>query len=128
MQDTRKWCFVAPHQQNQNTSGSTYLLGGTYEEQRYCHKFIRGFATLIQTLDCCFGDHANERADYGICDGIFGAQNIQEDGEWTPRWWCHNSVAPRQIKQSIFMLRYQDALLIWQTEPHWVFLLQSKEQ
>ena len=86
------------HQQCQDICGSNYLFRSTRKKQRCCDDFAWELATFVQTLNHHLGD---ERIGYGVGNGMFDAQDVQDEGEGTPRWRCHNCGTSRQSRQSI---------------------------
>lgn len=47
--------------------------------------FPESFVTLTPTLKSHLEDQADERVDYGVCDDMFDARDVQNKGERTPR-------------------------------------------
>lgn len=87
------------HQQCQDICGSNYLFRSTHKKRRCCDDFAWELATFVQTLNHHLGD---ERIGYGVGNGMFDAQDVQDEGEGTPRWRCHNYCGTsRQSRQSI---------------------------
>ena len=70
------------------------------------YDFAQEFFILLWILDHDVRDIANDEVDYEICDDMFDAWDVKEEGEETPRVWCCNGIASSQNEQSIFMQKY----------------------
>lgn len=76
---------IGPHQQCQGTCGSFFYFEVFVKYKDVIMIFPESFVTLTPTLKSHLEDQADERVDYGVCDDMFDARDVQNKGERTPR-------------------------------------------
>lgn len=89
--------------------------------------------TLLENLSASYkyllghylGDDADERAFDGLCDGVFDVRDVEVQEERTQ---CEDGIMVlRQSGQLISTPRRKFVLLLRQTGPYCMFLLQTKK-
>lgn len=127
VQGAKGWWLVKLRQQGQSARTSTCLFGCTHGKQRHCHDLAREFADIVRIFDYHLGNDVNKGAYHGLCDDMFGAQDIDVQ-EGAPMWgWCHGGTR-KQRRQLVPTPRHKVVILLKQTGPYCIFLLQNKKQ
>ena len=126
MQDVKRQQLGQLRQQGQGARRSPSLFRGILGRQRHGYNFARELVGVVQyLLGHCLGGDADEGAYDDPCDGAFDVRDVEVQEEIAQ---CEDGIMVlRQSGQLISTPRRKFVLLLRQTRPYCMFLLQTKK-